>query len=219
MTKQNPYCYLGTEILKNSYGIQDQRKLTDMETIVTTSRFMELINKPIKGNFSLSHLSQIHRYLFQDIYEFAGKIRTINISKDGFPFAGMQYIKQEAEKLTAHLRSESYLIGFPLPLFSERAAHYMAEINILHPFPEGNGRTQREMIRLMALNAGFVLDWSIQSPVDIFNASVRSAVITDRLANVIQTSIINTTPNQDLMNSICEINLQNRKTSNIKRGR
>ncbi|ERI11360.1 toxin-antitoxin system, toxin component, Fic domain protein [Aneurinibacillus aneurinilyticus ATCC 12856] len=74
---QCPYCYPGTEVLKNKFNIRNEKKLSDLEKMSTLIRDAELVETPIKGLFDLNHLQKIHRYLFRDIYDFAGKTRTI----------------------------------------------------------------------------------------------------------------------------------------------
>lgn len=156
---QCPYCYPGTKVLKNKFNIRDEKKLSDLEKMSTLIRDAELVETPIKGLFDLNHLQKIHRYLFRDIYDFAGKTRTIQISKGGFPFCHPMYITSMSDELFAKLKKEDYLKGSSSNDFAKRSAFYMSELNVIHPFREGNGRTQRAFIRCVAQNAGFELEW------------------------------------------------------------
>ncbi|WP_229692080.1 Fic/DOC family protein [Paenibacillus radicis (ex Gao et al. 2016)] len=144
---------------------------------------------PCLGSFDLKHLKAIHHYIFQDIYPFAGQIRDEDISK-GFYFAPSQYILLQAKEIFRKLREESYLVGLDLEEFSQKAAELMGDINHLHPFREGNGRTQREFIRCLALRAGYKLDWSRVSTKETLDASIRSVVDDTPLADVIRRCII-----------------------------
>lgn len=103
------------------------------------------------------HLQDIHKYIFQDVYTWAGQTRNINLSKESV-FCWFQHIESEQERIFTGLRKANYLIGFDKEQFSEAAAFYLGEINSLHPFREGNGRAQREFIRELALNAEWILD-------------------------------------------------------------
>ena len=111
-------------------------------------------------------------YIFQDVYAWAGEFRTVNISRSGqFPFAFSDRIPQSLSKLAAELEKERRLANLPLSQFASRAAHYLGELNAIHPFREGNGRTQREFIRELAGRNGYALDWSRVSPEHMSEAS------------------------------------------------
>ncbi|MVP02144.1 Fic/DOC family protein [Paenibacillus lutrae] len=193
-SKTSAFVYPGTNVLINKPGIRNQDELTRFENIVTTARNARLYLQPIHGHFDLDHLRKIHKYLFQDVYPFAGRIRTDNIAKGTFSFASCQYIEPSAKDLFKHLKNENYLVSTDCHTFSERAAHYMAEVNVLHPFREGNGRTQREFIRCLALNAGYELNWDHVPPKVAFQASVQSVVDTGPLKDVILNALINRIP-------------------------
>ncbi|MED1107688.1 Fic/DOC family protein [Bacillus paramycoides] len=173
---------------------QDHEQLKKFETIMTAVRIAELQKKPIVGNFDLKHLQEIHKYIFQDVYPFAGKLREENIAKGSFQFAHASFLKDQATELFKQLKGENRLKGLNIDGFSNRAAHYMAEINVLHPFREGNGRTQREFIRCLAVSNGFSLDWKHEKKEDVFNASVKSVLDPTDLSKVIKNTITNHEP-------------------------
>jgi len=75
------YCYTNSDILKNKYEIHDKAELLKAETTMTSARLLELQKQPVKGKFDFKHLQKIHKYIFQDIYDWAGKTRTVNIGK------------------------------------------------------------------------------------------------------------------------------------------
>lgn len=178
MFKQSKYCYPGTDILINNADIKTQEELTDFENTATSQRLAELFERPIYGKFNLRHLKNIHYYIFQDVYPFAGKIRTERIQKDATPFAFPQYIEKEANKIFKLLKEDSFLRNYSKKKFAEKASYYMSEINMVHPFREGNGRAQREFIRYLALNAGYIIDWEIKDKTEIIEATIKS--ITDK---------------------------------------
>lgn len=196
------YCYPGTDVLVNKFGIKDQELLKTCEQELTRFNLVKLEERPLKGNFDLKHLQRIHNAIFKDIYPFAGQLRTVDISKGYFTFASYPYIKNEADKLFKHLKNEKLLIGIDIDEFSKRAAHYMAEINVLHPFREGNGRTQREFIRSLALNSGFKLNWYSVNKDSLLKASIVSVYDTKELADIIKDSIENKEPIRKLIRSL-----------------
>ncbi len=193
--EQSKYCYPGTDVLKNKMDYQDNDLLKSFETIMTGVRIAELQANPITGNFDLKHLQEIHKYIFQDVYPFAGKLREENIAKGSFQFAHASFLKDQATELFKQLKDENTLKGLKIDEFSNRAAHYMAEINVLHPFREGNGRTQREFIRCLALSNGYSLEWEREKKEAVFNASVKSVLDPTDLSKIIKNTITNHAPN------------------------
>lgn len=192
--EQSKYCYPGTDVLKNKMDYQDNDLLKSFETIMTGVRIAELQAKPITGNFDLKHLQEIHKYIFQDVYPFAGKLREENIAKGSFQFAHASFLKDQATELFKQLKDENTLKGLKIDEFSNRAAHYMAEINVLHPFREGNGRTQREFICCLALSNGYSLEWELERKEAVFNASVKSVLDPTDLSKIIKNTITNHDP-------------------------
>lgn len=156
---QDPYCYPNSRTLKNKLGIHDSDRLCDRERDLSNLRAIELLNEPIIGYFDFEHLKKIHEYLFQDVYDFAGKVRTVDIAK-GNLFCRCFAIEAEAERIFSELKKEKYLKGLSAGEIAERLAYYLAEINALHPFREGNGRAQREFIRQLAYQNNYFLSYA-----------------------------------------------------------
>lgn len=144
------YCYPNSNVLVNKLGIKDKDKLSVIERKLTMLRLLELFEKPIYGKFDLRHLQSIHGYIFQDVYEWRGKIRTVDIAK-GNMFCNVKFIESQAKNIFSNLRNDKYLEGLCREDFISKLAYYFSEINALHPFREGNGRSQREFIRMLAL--------------------------------------------------------------------
>lgn len=132
------YCYENTSVLKNVPNIRDNKKLEDYERSIVAIKLMALNKEGITGDFSINHFLSIHKFLFEDIYPFAGKLRRTNISKGFFQFAQWEYIESELENLLFNLKKENYLKGLDIMTFVKRLAYYWSEINVLHPFREGN---------------------------------------------------------------------------------
>jgi cell filamentation protein len=153
------YVYSGTEVLRNKAEIGDQAALDAFEADVTAVRMLELIENPVQGVFDLTHLCAIHRYLFQDVYEWAGELRTVDISREGSRFANVGQIQSYLGPQLRRLVADNFLRGMTPDQFVERMAHYMGEINAVHPFREGNGRVQRMFCAQLAEQAGYFIDY------------------------------------------------------------
>ena len=164
------YCYPNSDVLKNKIGIQDMEKLQRLERRLTMLRILELVDKPIQGKFDLQHLCLIHRYIFQDVYDWAGEIRKVDIEK-GSTFCNVKFIESQAAEIFKSLKSEDYLQGLNEENTASRLAYYFSEINALHPFREGNGRSQREFIRTLALHIGYVINFAKVSKEEMLKAS------------------------------------------------
>ena len=153
------YCYPGTEVLINNFGEHDPKVLSQLERMCTAARIVDLLKKPVSGNFDLTHLKKIHHYIFQDLYTWARQLRLVTISKE-LLFCDANFIEKELNKLFLKLKGENYLKDCSEDNIAAKAAYYLGEINAIHPFREGNGRTQREFIRELLLPTGFYVDYS-----------------------------------------------------------
>ncbi|MFN0104093.1 MAG: Fic/DOC family protein [Bryobacteraceae bacterium] len=170
----DPYVYPGTNVLRNLRDIRDPDTPNEFEAEATSRRIRQLEHKPLPGAFDTTHLQAIHHHIFKDVFPWAGEFRTVNISRPDGVFAFREYILPSLNKALGELQKERCLSGTGLRRFSNRAAHYMGEINAIHPFRDGNGRSQREFIRQLALRNGYALDWSRVSGERIYEGSRRS---------------------------------------------
>lgn len=173
-TTQSVYCYDGTDVLKNKLNIRDLAILKKAEEEITVVKQMALYQNPIKGNFTKAHLMNIHKFIFGDIYPFAGKIRKEKISKADTMFYPPNLIDRELDKIFLKIKSEVMLKEKSEDKVFDNLAYVMAELNIIHPFREGNGRTIREFIRLMAKRCGYSLNWGNVDSDKLLNASILS---------------------------------------------
>ena len=168
----------------------DAARLEQAEAALVATRSYELSQTPLSGQFDLAHLRAIHRYVFGDLYEWAGQLRTIDIGKGGHLFAHHAHIESAAAAIFKRLAEEEYLAGLDLTTFSDRAAYYLGELNALHPFREGNGRAQREFVSHLAHAAGYYLAWENMRQPDVLQASVESFKgDTSKLAALIRDNI------------------------------
>lgn len=164
------YCYPGTDVLRNKAEITNAEDLDAYEGEISTLRSIEILENPIAGQFDLAHLQRIHLALFQDVYDWAGKIRTVDISRGNSRFANVRFIESAANNIFNRLARENWLKGLDADSLSKRLAHYLSEINALHPFREGNGRVQRIFISQLSQSAGFQLDYSDLEQEQIYRA-------------------------------------------------
>ena len=156
-------------LLKNKLGLNDEIELAKEEEKITKLKAIELFETGKLEEFEVGTfqgLSKIHKFLFEDIYEFAGKIRTENISKSNFRFASEMYLEEALKKIDK----------MPQSSFDEIADKYI-EMNIAHPFREGNGRSTRIWLDIiLKKELGKVVDWSKIDKVDYLLAMERSPI-------------------------------------------
>ena len=186
------YCYPGTNVLKNKLDIRDLDRLHEAERDYSSVRQAELSNMGVTGDFSFKHLCSIHKQLFQDVYSWAGKTRTVDISK-GTIFCLVQFIESQFDDLYRKLKKENFLADIADEKeMGKRLAFYLGELNMIHPFREGNGRTQRIFIKQLCLNNGrFEIDFTEITKEEMIAASVRSAnASNDMLEELIEKCLI-----------------------------
>lgn len=169
------YCYPNTTVLKNKFNITNQTELSGIERKITLYKMLFLDENPIDGNFDFEHLLIIHKILFEEIYDWAGKIRVVDISK-GTMFCKCEYIEKTASMLFSELKSENYLKEMSINQIVKRLAYYMCEINAIHPFREGNGRVQRIFISQLARKNGYSLNFSNVTEEEMIYASVQGFI-------------------------------------------
>ena len=179
------YCYKDSNVLRNKLNITNNCLLEEAERKIVLAKLYDLRQNKKIGNFDTEHFIGIHRYLFEDIYLFAGLFRTENIAKGNFSFAEWKYIEDELKLLLEKLKKQEYLKKFDKKEISKWLAYYMAELNVLHPFREGNGRTIREFIRQLAFKNGYILDLQETEPQHMLNACIKSVIDTDELEQIL----------------------------------
>lgn len=163
MSAWEDYTYPGTQVLKNKAGIREQGDLQRFERGVTAVRLQELREKPVRGDYGLDHMRDIHRQVFRDVYEWAGEIRTVDIAKghagDRTVFALTGDIPPKAESIRLAIEEVNYLRGMDRKEFAAKMGEVYGAVNNLHPFREGNGRTAREYMEGLARESQHTLDY------------------------------------------------------------
>ena len=173
-TTQSIYCYPDSNVLKNKLNIRDNNLLKTAEEEITLIKQMELLKNPIKGNFTKAHFMNIHKFIFEDLYSFAGKIRKEQISKADTLFYPPNLIDTELDRVFDKIKDKNMLKETEKDKVFDNLAYVMAELNVIHPFREGNGRSIREFIRLMAKRMGYNLNWGNVEKEKLLEASILS---------------------------------------------
>lgn len=166
----DPYVYPGTDVLNNKRNIREADKLERFERIMSMKRMQEpLPDIPM----TYEGYKAIHKHIFQDVYHWAGESRTVSMAKGGTFFGPPDHVDTEMKKRFEMIKKENKLKGLRRAEFAKRAAEHIGEINAIHPFREGNGRAQRQFLKILARQAGHKLDLQRIAPETWHQASVQ----------------------------------------------
>jgi cell filamentation protein len=167
----DPYCYDGTTILRNRANIRDEAALELFEHAMTQQRADEPFPS---GRFGIAHYRSIHKHLFQDVYVWAGKFRTVRIAKDGHAFCYPEHIAHEMQALFSALKRRQFFCETTAAAFVSGTASFLSTLNAVHPFREGNGRAQLSFMTLLASHAGHPFDLDRLDPEPFLAAMIAS---------------------------------------------
>ena len=177
--------------LDNKLGLTDSLELAKMEEKISKTRAKELFEKQLlddKVAGTYATLAFIHGFLFEEIYDFAGQIRTVNLSKGNFRFAPVMYLAASLENIDR----------MPQQTFDQIVEKYV-ELNISHSFREGNGRSMRLWLdHLLKAELGQVVDWSQVDKEDYLPAMERSPIRDTEIKHVLKQALTNDVDNRDL---------------------
>lgn len=168
MTDEDPYLYTGSQVLRNKLRIRDAAKLDSIEREFVAQRAK--VGVP-HGRFDLAHLQAIHRHLFQDVYAWAGEIRSVELAKGGSRFQFRRFIETGMADVHRRLAQADFLRGLTQGEFADAAGVIVGDVNHVHPFREGNGRTQLLYLEQLAEQAGHPLDLTRIAPAAWLEAS------------------------------------------------
>jgi len=184
-------CYPGTSVLINKFDIRDEAKLNEVESVLVSARNAEWLNKPEASTFDFFHYKTIHHFLFSDLYDWAGQVRTVNISKKGTRFTLAENIERQAELVFKRLKDYNYFKGLQHDEFVEEIVDFYCVTNELHPFREGNGRTQRAFLTQLIRNAGYDINFADMDTELLMIATIQSSQgVTDLLKQIFSESIV-----------------------------
>ena len=182
------YTYKGTNVLKNKLNIKSEEKLKEYETKVVALKLASIDKANIKRTFDKNHLINIHKYLFEDVYDFAGKYRKENITKENFRFSEYYYIEDNIDYVFNKIKIDE-LKKLSFDELIKKLSEIMTDLNVLHPFREGNGRTTREFVRELLNELGYDIKWFKIDYNDILNASIKAVVDDSEQIELLKKSI------------------------------
>ena len=171
----NANCYPGTTILINKLDIVDQEALTEVERVSVSTHFSQIIANPPSDPFTFAFYRSLHRKLFGDLYEWAGELRNVDLSKKGTRFYAAASLAELGEAKFRYLQDAREFRGLAHEEFAYQIADFYHELNMLHPFREGNGRTQRLFFTLLIRRAGYNINFSDCDTDDLILATIRAA--------------------------------------------
>lgn len=176
-------CYEGTSCLINKLNIRDEKKLDLVESQITVAKISILQQTPINRNFDFEHYKAIHKFIFEDLYDWAGTTRTVDISKKGTSFVKAEDIEKIATACFERLKSQNYFKNLETDNFIKKLTDFYCVTNSLHPFREGNGRTQRVFLSQLVYNAGYEIDFAKIDSDELIIATIQAANGVDTYLN------------------------------------
>ena len=183
-------CYEGTTCLVNKIGIRDEKKLAEIEAQITFAKAVMLEETPIDDDFGFEHFKKIHAFLLCDLYEWAGQVRTVDISKKRTKFLDAASIEGIGTKCFAKVK-EGYFENLPFNEFVKRIAEFYNDVNYIHPFREGNGRTQRIYFTQLIRHYGYDINFADVDTDELMIATIQaSSGVMDFLVEFFENSII-----------------------------
>ena len=183
-------CYPGTSVLVNKFDIREEEKLNQVESVLASARYAEWLGAPKADSFDFDHYKSIHKYLFSDLYEWAGQVRRVNISKKGTRFSPADMIEAQGALIFARLKECNNFKGLPFDEFVEEIVDFYCMTNELHPFREGNGRTQRVFLTQLIQHAGYDINFADMDTDLLMIATIQASQgVTDLLKELFRQSI------------------------------
>ena len=187
----NADCYEGTTTLINKLGIKNEKELESSEALITAYKAASLINEPLARNFGFKNYKELHSVLFEDLYDWAGKTRTIALSKTATVFTAPERIEELGSLIFARLKKLDYFTKLPKKEFITEIADLYHSLNMLHPFREGNGRTERVFFVQFIRNAGYDIDYSTLNSELLMIGSIQAASgVMDTLVRFFEENIV-----------------------------
>lgn len=173
---KNIYTYSNSSVLKNKFDERESDRLSELEYRIVASQTLKLFITPILVR-SVDDILAIHKFLFSDLYTWAGNYREVNISKDGNAFMSIQSFNKSVSYLNQLIRE--FHLQEDRKAIVKKLANILDNLNYFHPFREGNGRTQREVIRVLALMKGYECEIAIDSSDEIYHLYMDGTVYGD----------------------------------------
>lgn len=187
----NNDCYENTCTLINKLNIRDEKQLSENEALITSLKAAELIIQSLRTDFDFSDYKDLHRQLFENLYSWAGTVRTVPISKSSTTFAPPESIEELGTRIFSRLRMMDYFTDLPEDEFIKEISDLYSSINYLHPFREGNGRTERVFFIQLIRNAGHDINYSAMNSDLLMVGSIQASKgVNDSLTQFFKENII-----------------------------
>lgn len=170
----DPYIDPETDILNNLLGIQTETELKSAEARLTAVEIVALTTEDVPHHYKFTKdlFFDVHRQIFKDLYPWAGKIRTVELSKGGTSFARARFINHNLDDIFEDLKKNNYLVNRDFVEFADSIAHYYCELIIVHPFRDGNGRAIRTFLAMLSDSVGWHIAWDRMNPAENIAASI-----------------------------------------------
>ena len=169
------YTYKNSNVLINKLDIKDEKKLKEYETKMVAFKLATLQKLKFDKTYDEKHLKFIHNYLFCDVYDFAGCYRKENITKENFLFSQYEFIEENIKEVMKKVEIGK-LKKLDFNTLLKSISDIMTDLNVLHPFREGNGRATREFIRELLEELGYEINWFLIDYDDVLKASIKAVV-------------------------------------------
>ena len=175
MTPSGENCYPGTTVLINKLDLRDQKLLDQAEEMAASVAFVHIYNRADKDKFTLEYYKSLHREMFGKLYDWAGELRTVNLTKKGTVFCPAKELQTVGTAIFARIAALNEFRNLPRKQFVEQITELYHDLNMLHPFREGNGRTERLFFTLLIERAGYRIDFSAHDPDELIVGTIYAA--------------------------------------------
>lgn len=175
ITPTDDHCYPGTTVLINKLDLRDQRLLDQAEEMAAAVGFAQIYDEEYDGPYTFEFYKSLHKRLFGKLYDWAGETRTVNLTKKGTAFCPADELETVASALFKRLAEENEFRDQPHEQFVTKITEFYHDLNMLHPFREGNGRTQRLFFTLLIEHAGYHIDFFSCDPDDLMMGTLFAA--------------------------------------------
>ena len=167
-------CYENSTVLINKFDIHDPQKLDKLEQTITAINAAEIELTAEFNHVNFAYYKQLHKHMFCELYTWAGETRTVNMQKKGTRFCDYREIEKQGNRIFQGLQNADYLTHMDFPAFIQEFTNLYCQLNMLHPFREGNGRVQRLFLTLLIRNAGYDISFSDIDPDLLMIATIKS---------------------------------------------
>ena len=175
VTSSNDGCYPGTTVLVNKLGLKNQEALDAAESVAAALHFVEIESEPSVAPFTFDYYCSLHKRLFGDLYDWAGELRTIDLSKNGTTFYPASSLRELANAKFKRLETMNEFSGLKRAQLVDEITDFYHELNMLHPFREGNGRTQRLFFTLLLRRLGYSISFAECDTDELMMATIYAA--------------------------------------------